>query len=110
MCGPLVFGLSREHIQIQSDATAGHSLSAQTMDLRTIFIDPDSLQGPMQTPSSPGLTCTIKAWSPGRFAHKKTDLTLTLTPHTDPATEAIYFKLPNPNHAALLNDELLCRE
>ena len=110
MCGPLVFGLSRENIRIQSDNTAANSLSAQSMDLRTLFIDPDSLQGPIQNPSSPGLTCILKAWSPGRFAHKKTDLTLTLTPHTDPVTEAIYFKVPNPNHAALMNDELLFQE
>jgi hypothetical protein len=110
MYGPLVMGLSRANIRFQGETAASDSAKAQSLDLRAIFIDPDSLQGPIQRPTSPDIACSLNAWSPGRFAHRKTDLVLTFTPHADPEGEAIYFKLPNPNHGAVVNDELLFQE
>jgi hypothetical protein len=52
--------------------------------------------------------CRLRAWSPGKFyPHEKTDLGLELTEFADPGGEAIYFKVPNPDDAALVADELL---
>jgi len=104
MCGPRVFGLKRENIGKEREDMNSIDLNADYMDLRTIFIDPSSLEGPVDD------TIRIRAWSPGRFAHRKTDLGLTLVEHADPATEAIYFKLPNPRDPALIDDELMLKK
>jgi hypothetical protein len=98
MRGPLVFCLSRER----------HPELAK-MDLRSIVLDPASLEGPFADDSvhPGGVTCRVKVWKPGEwYPHAKPALTLTLTEFPDPGCEAAYFKVPNPNAPELVDDEL----
>ena len=99
MRGPQVFCLNR----------ANHPKLAG-MDLRLLVIDPESLEGPLEDESvrPGGQMCRLRAWSPGKwYPHEKTDLSLELTEFADPGGEAIYFKVPNPDVATLVADELL---
>jgi len=100
MRGPLVFCLSR----------AQHEKLAK-VDLRLIVIDPDSLQEPVADDSvhPGGLACRLQAWEPGAwYPMSKKTLDLTLTEFADPAGEAVYFKVPDPNGAGFVDDELCC--
>ncbi|MBN1419365.1 MAG: glycoside hydrolase family 127 protein [Planctomycetes bacterium] len=96
MRGPLVYCLSRERNPDLAD-----------IDLRNIVIDPATLEGPQPDASvRPGGTaCRVRAWKPGAWypmaAH---DFTLVLTEYPDPSGEAIYFKVPNPNAKAFVED------
>jgi len=96
MRGPLVFTLARE----------GNGLP-ETMPLRDITLDPESIQGPVAhtTIRPDGTACSIKAWSPGRPHDQTPDLRLTLTEFPDPDGEEIYFKLPTGTK--IETDELL---
>ena len=98
MRGPLVFCLSR----------AKHEKLAK-VDLRLIVIDPDSLQEPVADDAvhPGGLACRLQAWEPGAwYPMSKKTLDLTLTEFADPAGEAVYFKVPDPNGAGFVDDEL----
>ncbi|HPM85225.1 MAG TPA: glycoside hydrolase family 127 protein, partial [Candidatus Anammoximicrobium sp.] len=98
MRGPLVFGLNR----------ARHEKLAK-VDLRLIVIDPDTLQEPVADDSvhPGGLACRLQAWEPGAwYPMSKKTLDLTLTEFADPAGEAVYFKVPDPKAAGLVDDEL----
>jgi DUF1680 family protein len=99
MRGPLVFCLNRErHPELAN------------LDLRSIVIDPTSLEGPIPDDSirPGGIACRLKAWKPGDwYPHAKPPLTLTLTEFPDPGCAAAYFKVPNPDASELMNDELL---
>jgi hypothetical protein len=100
MRGPLVFCLSR----------AKHEKLAK-MDLRLIVIDPDSLQEPVadDTVHPGGLACRLQAWEPGAwYPMSKKTLDLTLAEFADPAGEAVYFKVPDPNGVGFVDDELGC--
>ena len=82
------------------------------MDLRLIVVDPDSLQEPAadDTVHPGGLACRLQAWEPGAwYPMSKKTLDLTLTEFADPAGEAVYFKVPDPNGAGFVDDELCCR-
>ncbi|MFH1009507.1 MAG: hypothetical protein V1800_18675, partial [Candidatus Latescibacterota bacterium] len=99
MRGPQVFCLNR-----------GRHPQLADMDLRLLVIDPESLEGPLEDESvrPGGQRCRVRAWSPGRFyPHEEADLALELTEFADPGGEAIYFKVPNPDDAALVTEELL---
>jgi DUF1680 family protein len=97
MRGPMVYCLSR----------ARHPALAK-VDLRLLTLDPASLEGPQPDAALPGgVACRAKAWGPGRwYPHAKPDLALTLTEFPDPTGEAVYFNVPNPNAAAIVDDEL----
>lgn len=98
MRGPQVFGLSRSR---------GKDLAG--VDLRLLVLDPASLAGPIKdnTVRPGGQACRVRAWGAGAwYPHGKPNLTLELTEFADPASEAAYFKLPNPNSEQLVEDEL----
>ena len=85
-------------------------LKVQSMDLRMITIDPQSIKGPFQEERFPGgrITVRLNAW-PARSwypSEKDRDLTLTLTEFRDPASEFIYFHVPNPEDKSFVEDEL----
>ena len=110
VCGPVVFGVSRQDIQCAAEKRKDlYTITddPQKMDLRTIFVQPSSLAGPLPSEKNSGPVCRIRGWSPGRFVHKTPNLLLTLAPHASPATEAIYFKVPDRKDVALVDDELL---
>jgi len=80
------------------------------MDLKEITIDPTSLEGPIDdaTIRPKGMACRVRAWSPGKYSPTaEPDLTLLLTEFVDPDGEATFFKVPDANAAALVDDELL---
>jgi DUF1680 family protein len=95
--GPMVYCLSRSR----------HPALAK-MDLRLLTLDPKSLEGPVPDDALPGgVACRVKAWGPGKwYPHAKPELNLTLTEFPDPAGEAAYFNVPNPNAAEIVDDEL----
>ena len=98
MRGPQVFGLNRARHKELAD-----------VDLRLLVIDPASLEGPIKDDSvrPGGQACRLRAWGPGAwYPHGKPNLTLELTEFADPASEAVYFKVPNPNSEQLVEDQL----
>ena len=82
----------------------------QSIDLRMITIDPESLEGPFRQERFPGgrITCQLKAWPAKAWYPEKNqrDLTLTLTEFRDPENEFIYFHVPNPESGSFVDDEL----
>ena len=79
-------------------------------DLRLITLKPDTLRGPEPDASvhDGGLKCAVDAWkTTDWYPFGDTRWTLTLTEFPDPAGEAAYFHLPNPNDPALTPDPLL---
>jgi hypothetical protein len=85
-------------------------LRVQSMDLRMITIDPKSVEGPFKEERFSGgrITGRLKAW-PARAwypSEKDRRLTLTLTEFRDPASEFIYFNVPDPEDESLVQDEL----
>jgi len=99
MYGPLVFCLNRKTHETLKD-----------VDLRLLTINPQTLEGPIPDDSvhPDGLACRVKAWSPGAwYPHAEPAYTLVLTEFPDPAGEAIYFHVPNPNDDMFSEDELI---
>ncbi len=99
MRGPMLFCLNR----------ARHAELAD-MDLRLLVLDTQSVEGPLDDASvhAGGQACRIRAWKPGSiYPDAKPELALTLTEFADPGGEAVYFKVPDPNQAGLLDDEFL---
>lgn len=96
--GPQVFSLNR---------SANPGLAGA--DLRQLTIVPETLAGPFPDATTrPGGTgCRVKAWKPGALPQGTPPLTLQLTEFADPAAEITYFKVPNPNDALLVDDELM---
>lgn len=102
MRGPLVFCLGR----------AKHKELAG-VDLRLLTIQPTSLEGPVpdQTVRPGGLACKVSAWGPGAwYPMAKPEHQLLLTEYPDPAGEAIYFHVPDPNAKEFVADELSGQE
>ncbi|MBN2295516.1 MAG: glycoside hydrolase family 127 protein [Pirellulales bacterium] len=98
MRGPLVFCLNPSKDKQLED-----------VDLRLLVIDIDSLEGPIadSTIRPNGLAYKLKAWGPGVwYPHKKPNINLNLTEFIDPNGKATYFKVPNPGHKDLVDDEL----
>jgi len=100
MRGPTVFCLNRSrHPELSGK------------DLRLVALVPDGPDGPFDddTVYPRGQACRVTAWGPG--AHypipSKPDLSVTLTEFADPGGEAVYFKIPNPSTANLVDDELM---
>ncbi|KPL23628.1 MAG: hypothetical protein AMJ75_05710 [Phycisphaerae bacterium SM1_79] len=85
-------------------------LKVQSMDLRMITIDPQSIKGPFQEERFPGgrITARLNAWPPRAWypSDRDRDLTLTLTEFRDPASEFIYFHVPDPEDKFFVEDEL----
>jgi len=85
-------------------------LKVQSMDLRMITIDPKSAEGPFQEERFPGgrITGRLNAWPARAWYPSESDreLTLTLTEFRDPASEFIYFHVPNPEDKSFVEDEL----
>lgn len=85
-------------------------LKVQSMDLRMITIDPQSIKGPFQEERFPGgrITGRLSAWPPRAWYPSERDrkLTLTLTEFRDPASELIYFHVPDPEDKSFVEDEL----
>jgi hypothetical protein len=99
MHGPQLFCLNR----------ARHS-ELKDLDLRLVVFDPQTLEGPFPDSSvrPGGSAFRIKAWKPGSwYPLVKHELDLTLTEFPDPDGEATFLKVPNPNDAAFVADEVL---
>ena len=99
MRGPLLFCLNPAGNEKLSD-----------VNLRIITLKPSTLKGPLpdDTVRPGGLACRVDAWSPGCwYPHAKPDLALTLTEYPDPAGQATYFHVPNPEDKRFVDDELL---
>ena len=98
MRGPLVFCLSREC-----------NPQLAKMPLRPITIHPHTIEGPFgdDTVRPGGLACRIKAVPPGSHLCDNPKLSLTLREYPDPAGEATFFIVPNPNAKDIVDDELL---
>ena len=86
------------------------NLKVQSMDLRMITIDPHSIKGPFQEERFPGgrITGRLNAWPPRAWypSERDRELTLTLTEFRDPASESIYFHVPDPEDKSFVEDEL----
>jgi len=99
MRGPLVFCLNRERHEGLEDLDPG-----------LIAIDRMSLEPPVADDSvrPGGLACRLRAWGPDQwYPSAEPALALTLTEFADPGGEAVYFHVPDPNAATLVDDELL---
>jgi DUF1680 family protein len=85
-------------------------LKVQSMDLRMITIDPQSIKGSFQEERFPSgrITARLNAWAPRAWypSEKDRKLTLTLTEFRDPASEFIYFHVPDPEDKSFVEDEL----
>jgi len=100
MRGPMVFTLGLDY---------NKELGA--LEPRLLTVSPSSLEGPVKDESvrPGGLACRIQAWKPGAwYPSAKLDLRLVLTEFADPAGEASYFHVPNPNAKEFVEDELTC--
>jgi uncharacterized protein len=100
--GPLVLCLSRDQQE-----------SLKTPDLRLLTLQPSSLQGPVSDPTvrPDGLACKARFWAPGAwYPAEPPALELKLTEFADPAGEATYFHVPNPNAAEFVDDELIIKK
>jgi uncharacterized protein len=96
--GPMVYCLNRSQRE-----------SLKSLDLRLLTLQPESLTGPVadKTVRPDGLACKVRFWPPGAwYPQAPADQELTLTEFADPAGEAAYFHVPNPNAAQLVDDEL----
>ncbi len=86
------------------------NLKVQSMDLRMITIDPQSIKGPFQEERFPGgrITSRLNAWPPRGWypSERNRELTLTLTEFRDPKNEFIYFHVPDPEDKFFVEDEL----
>jgi hypothetical protein len=99
MRGPVLFGLNRAR-----NAELGD------MNLRLLVVDPDSLEEPCADDSVHpwGQALHLRAWSFDRnYPVLPANLSVALTDFPDPGIEAVYFKVPNPNANAFVDDELL---
>lgn len=99
MRGPVVYGLSPSRLPAVPPA-----------ELRLIVVQPESLtDGPEDATGPAGLpSCRVQAWKPRAwYPYAKPDIELVLTEFADPAVEAIYFNVPNPNDPRLIDDPLL---
>ncbi len=99
MYGPRVFCLSRDRNPALKDE-----------DLHLITIDPGALEGPFPDAAvrPDGLACRVRAWrTTNWYPQAPTDWELTLTEFPDPAGEATYFHVPNPNDERTVIDPLL---
>ena len=100
--GPMVFCLPRAQQE-----------SLKTTDLRLLTLKPESLHGPMpdKTVRPDGLACNVRFWSPGAwYPIAPADQELKLTEFADPAGEATYFHVPNPNAVEFVEDELIIKK
>ena len=80
------------------------------VDFKEVTLDPASAEGPMadDTIRPGGQTCCARAWSSGRWSPTAaTDLTLLLTEFTDPGGEATHLRVPAPEAAVAIDDELM---
>ncbi len=96
--GPMLYCLNR----------ARHPELAE-VDLRLLTLDPSSLTGPFPDDSvrPDGLACKVRAWWPGQwYPMAEPGLSLTLSEYADPAGEAVYFHVPDPNDPRFMQDEL----
>jgi hypothetical protein len=99
--GPIVFCLNRTQCE-----------SLKGVDLRLLTLQSESLRGPAPGKSvrPEGLACMAQFWSPGAwYPHVAADLRLVLTEYADPAGEATFFHVPNPNAAQFVDDELISK-
>lgn len=97
MRGPQVYCLNR----------SGEGLA--DIDLRLVTLDPDSVSGasPDTSVRPEGTSLTAEAWGPGAwYPFEGKSLRLTLTEYPDPAGEATYFHVPNPEDPRFVDDEL----
>jgi len=100
MRGPLVFCLNRNR----------QESVALPKDLRTLVIDPTSLEGPVPDNSvrPDGLACRVRAFRPGsRPPSAKAELGLLLTEFPDPDGEATFVLVPDHAAPEPVDDELL---
>ncbi len=85
-------------------------VKVQPMDLGMITIDPQSIKGPFQEEHFPGgrITALLNAWPPRAWypSERDRELILTLTEFRDPASEFIYFHVPDPEDKSFVEDEL----
>ena len=116
MRGPQVFCLTRSGIaragedpkQPLAEGVLADRAAVDSTDLRLLTIDPKSLEGPFPDDSvrPGGVACRVKAWSAGKwYPVEAPDLSLTLVEFPHPDGEAIYFQVPDPNAAPLVDDE-----
>jgi uncharacterized protein len=98
MRGPVVFGLNPSSDSLLTG-----------LDLASLVLDDKSLILPqIDTGVRPdGMRCEVKGWKPGEwYPFAKTSLTLHLTEFPDPGLCAAYFKIPNLDIPAVVEDEL----
>lgn len=99
MRGPMVFALNRTRHK-----------SLNQVDLRLLILDTRQIEGPVADNSvrPSGMACRVKAWGPGDwYPAGRPRFELELTEFADPGIESTYLKVPNPNDAKLVDDELL---
>ena len=99
--GPLVFCLNRNQ-----------GTSLKDTDLRLLTLRPDSIEGPMpdDTVRPGGMACKVRCWPPGAwYPVEPAKLEFTLTEYADPAGEATYLHVPNPNATRFVEDELVSK-
>ena len=99
--GPMVFCLNRTQRE-----------SLKSVDLRLLTLQSESLQGPAPDKSvrPEGLACKARFWTPGTwYPHAAADRQFLLTEYADPAGEATFFHVPNPNAAQFVDDELISK-
>ena len=100
MRGPLVFCLNRDR----------HKSVDLPKDLRTLMIDPTSLDGPVPDDSvrPDGLACRVRAFRPGgQPPSTKAELALVLTEFPDPGGEATFLLVPEHAAPEPVDDELI---
>jgi len=104
MRGPLVYCLNPD----------GHKELAGK-DLRQLTVLPQTLQGPTDDDRvrPGGLKTRVNGWKHDLWANigvSKPDLAVELTEFPDAGGQATYFRVPNPQDACLVDDELLAPE
>ncbi len=97
MRGPQIFTFNPERNDNLGNATA-----------REMTLDPEAVAGPVPDDSvhKGGLACTIGTWKPTVFYPTPNHVKLVLTEFADPGSVATYFTVNNPDHEALVDDEL----
>jgi DUF1680 family protein len=119
MRGPLVFGLSRANYKDlktpRSMPPTGRVGAKSGMPWSTglLTIDPATLEGPFpdKTVRPDGLACKVKGWEAASWYDGRSSphFELHLTELPDPASEGIYFNVPNPLAREIVDDELFVR-
>lgn len=100
MRGPVVFCLNRDR----------HKSVGLPKDLRTLVMDPTSLDGPLPDKSvrPDGLACRVRAFEPGaQVPPAKAKLELLLTEFADPGGEATFLLVSDQKAANPVDDELI---